>query len=256
MIANYHTHTWRCRHARGTEMEYVQVAKAAGLKTLGFSDHTPYWFGCDYYSNYRMFPEQLGDYVNCVEEARRQNQGELEIRLGVETEYYPKFFGELMARLRDTPIEYMLLGQHYVGDEIGDWYSGRPTADTDILARYCRQVCDAMETGLFSYLAHPGLIHYKGSDTVYRAYLRQVCRVAKSCGLPLEINLLGLRERRHYPDLRVWELAAEEGCTVVFGCDAHDPVGLNDPESLDRAMGIVRNFDLELVETVALRPIG
>ena len=30
MIANYHTHTWRCRHADGTEREYVETAIEAG----------------------------------------------------------------------------------------------------------------------------------------------------------------------------------------------------------------------------------
>ena len=34
MIANYHTHTWRCRHADGTEREYVEKAINAGLKIL------------------------------------------------------------------------------------------------------------------------------------------------------------------------------------------------------------------------------
>lgn len=37
MIANYHTHTWRCRHADGTEREYVERAIEGGLKILGFS---------------------------------------------------------------------------------------------------------------------------------------------------------------------------------------------------------------------------
>ena len=35
MIANYHTHTWRCRHADGTEREYVETAIEAGLSLLG-----------------------------------------------------------------------------------------------------------------------------------------------------------------------------------------------------------------------------
>mgnify|MGYP002536991270 CR=1 FL=1 len=29
MIANYHTHTWRCMHASGTEREYVEKACGA-----------------------------------------------------------------------------------------------------------------------------------------------------------------------------------------------------------------------------------
>ena len=61
MIANYHTHTPRCNHARGGEEEYIQNAVAGGLEILGFADHSPYWFtgAGDYYSTFRMRPEAL-----------------------------------------------------------------------------------------------------------------------------------------------------------------------------------------------------
>ena len=36
---NYHTHTFRCNHAIGTDEEYVHEAIAGGFDTLGFSDH-------------------------------------------------------------------------------------------------------------------------------------------------------------------------------------------------------------------------
>ena len=51
MIANYHTHTWRCMHASGTEREYVEKAIEGGLKILGFSDHTPMPYSGGYVSN-------------------------------------------------------------------------------------------------------------------------------------------------------------------------------------------------------------
>ena len=41
MFANYHTHTTRCRHAAGTDREYVEAAIKSGLTILGFADHTP-----------------------------------------------------------------------------------------------------------------------------------------------------------------------------------------------------------------------
>ena len=44
MIANYHTHTWRCNHAFGVEKQYIENAIEAGLRILGFADHTPYPF--------------------------------------------------------------------------------------------------------------------------------------------------------------------------------------------------------------------
>lgn len=66
MIANYHTHTWRCRHADGTEREYVERAIEGGLKILGFSDHSPYPFPEGYDSGMRMRLDQVEGYVDTV----------------------------------------------------------------------------------------------------------------------------------------------------------------------------------------------
>lgn len=255
MIANYHTHTYRCRHASGTEEAYVKAAMEMGLDTFGFSDHSPYWFGCDYYSTYRMFPEQLPDYVDTVLQLRKQYSGQIEIPLGLEVEYYPAFFPEMLERVRDAGVEYLLLGQHFGGNEMGEHYCGRPTADTAILKQYCHQVADAMETGLFSYLAHPDLIYYTGSRKSYLENMRLICRAANACDIPLEVNLLGIFSRRHYPDPDFWELAAEEGCTVILGRDAHAPEQILDEESEKTALAMIQRLGLALVDKVKLRRI-
>ena len=39
MFSNLHTHTTRCRHAFGTEREYIEAAITQGIRVLGFSDH-------------------------------------------------------------------------------------------------------------------------------------------------------------------------------------------------------------------------
>ena len=64
MIANYHTHTPRCNHASGSEEAYIQSALAGEMKILGFADHSPYWFPGDYYSTFRMYPEELAGYAD------------------------------------------------------------------------------------------------------------------------------------------------------------------------------------------------
>ena len=117
MIANYHTHTPRCRHASGAEEEYVRTAIAADMKILGFSDHTPYWFPGEYYSHMRMYPDQLQDYCDTVRDLQKRYADQLQIHLGLEVEYYPALFADLMSRIRDYGIEYMILGQHWVGNE-------------------------------------------------------------------------------------------------------------------------------------------
>ena len=54
MYANYHTHTFRCNHARGSEREYIETAISRGLSVLGFSDHVPYPFPNGYESGFRV----------------------------------------------------------------------------------------------------------------------------------------------------------------------------------------------------------
>ena len=66
MLSNLHTHTSRCNHAVGTEQEYVENAISMGMKILGFSDHTPYVFPGNYYSNFRMKLHELDDYAESV----------------------------------------------------------------------------------------------------------------------------------------------------------------------------------------------
>lgn len=255
MIANYHAHTPRCRHATGREEDYVNRAIEGGLKIMGFSDHTPYPFPNGYYSTFRMYPDQLEDYCETVRKLQKDYVNQIQLHLGLEVEYYPAFFGELMAILRSSPVEYMLLGQHFVGNEIGDHYGGWRTNQKELLVRYVDQVCEAMQTGLFTYLAHPDLMYIQVDDKVYRQHMRRLCREAKSCGIPLEINLLGIRNGRNYPDIRFWETAAEENCITVLGCDSHDVAAACDPESERVALDMAERLGLTVLETVNLRPI-
>ena len=255
MIANYHSHTTRCNHAFGTEREYVEAAIQRGLKIFGFSDHTPQYFPGDYYTHMRMRPYQLLDYCAAVCSVRQEFRGQIEIPLGLEVEYYPDLWGELLSRAQDAGIEYMILGQHWVGNEINEPYSGHPTADENQLQRYCHQVIEALETGKFTYVAHPDLINFVGDVTIYRRQIRNLCRAAKEMGIPLEINLLGMAYNRHYPNEHFWEIAAEEGCQAILGLDAHAPAHIMNLEMEQRALEMVQRLGIELLDTVELKRI-
>lgn len=254
MTANYHAHTWRCSHATGSERDYVAAACDRGLQVFGFSDHTPYPFPESYHSWFRMTPEQLPEYVQTVQ-SLRQTFPSIEIPIGLEAEYYPKYFPELIAMLQDSGIEYLLLGQHFLDNEIGAFGSSTPTADPAILKKYCHQTMDAMQTGLFTYFAHPDLIHFHGGNQEYREQMRRLCREAYACRIPLEFNLLGMEKGKHYPNLRFWEIAAEENCSVILGCDTHDPEALRKTNSEETAREILQSLGMNVLDRVDLRPI-
>lgn len=253
MIANYHTHTPRCTHAVGEEEEYVLTGVQTGLKILGFSDHAPFPFPGGYYSHIRMRPEEFGEYTRSVLELRQKYAGQIQIPLGVEIEYFPQFWDEQLSMLRDGGVEYLLLGQHWSQFREGGHYNGRPTDSEALLAQYCKSLRDAMQTGQLTYIAHPDLFPFLGEEKLYQRYMGEVCREAKSCNIPLEINLLGVRTGRKYPDRRFWALAGEEGCKVVLGWDAHAPDELQGAAVEAAALDLIREFDLELLETVPLQ---
>ena len=175
--------------------------------------------------------------------------------IGLETEYYPKHFGKLMEFLREYPIDYLILGQHFIGNEYDAPYSGLVTEDREVVKQYCRQSMEAMNTGLFTYFAHPDLIHYKADWKFYMDTVRPMCAEAKQCGMPLEINLLGIREGRHYPNRFFWEVAAEEGCQVILGCDAHNPQAVNDPKAEREALALAKELGLTVLTKAELRSI-
>ena len=229
MIANYHTHTVRCHHAKGTEREYIEQALARGVQILGFSDHTPQVFDDGYVSSIRMLPEQLEDYVITLRRLREEYAGRIQIRIGLEVEYYPKIFNRLMNLIRPWELDYLILGQHFSENEPEGRACPQPTESETDLERYVKQVIQAMETGVFSCVAHPDILYYTGETKAYRKWYEKLCVRAKELCIPLEMNMLGYVTGRHYPNKAFFRIAREVGNDVILGCDAHDPERVANP---------------------------
>ena len=253
MIANYHTHTWRCKHAQGTEREYIERAIEGKMKILGFSDHTPMPYDGDYVSGVKMDIGQLEEYVDTLLKLKEEYKQDIEIHVGLEVEYYPRYFEKLLAITGQYPIEYFLLAQHFLGNEIDDRYCGEPTDDEKLLKRYYDQTKEALETGRFTYFAHPDIFNFTGDKEIYDYWIRQLCTYAKGLDIPLEINFLGIGESRHYPNPEFWRIAGEVGNKVIFGADAHQPEKVWNPEAIRAAEEMISRYHLTLIDTIDFR---
>ena len=177
MLHNYHTHTFRNHHTVGTEREYIESAIKNGFQTLGFSEHAPYRFPDGHVSYFHMFPEDLNDYIQTLLTLKAEYADRIEILIGYEAEYYPRFFDDLLARITQYPVDYLLLGQHYIHNEIDGVYVYEPTDDPEILKVYVNQCIAGLDTGLYTYLAHPDLIQFTGSESIYRREMERLCLV-------------------------------------------------------------------------------
>ena len=243
---NFHSHTWRCHHASGTEREYVESAIQNGMTKLGFSDHTPYDFSAagDYYSSFRMRPEQLEGYVNTILSLKKEYAKDIEIYLGLEAEYYPRFFEAYLRLIEPYPLDYLLLGQHFLNDELDHIASTAETADEARLHRFVEQTGEALSTGMFSCFVHPDMMDFRGDMKVWESEMRVLCQNAKKAGVPLEVNLLGMRTNRAYPHEDMWRIAGEVGNDVVFGSDAHSAKEVIDQPSYDRSMEWMNKYNV------------
>ncbi|MBQ9359595.1 MAG: histidinol-phosphatase [Lachnospiraceae bacterium] len=230
--ANYHTHTPRCKHAEGSEREYIEAAIANGFKTLGFSDHTPQPFDDGFVSGIRMDMEELDGYVDTLKALREEYADRIDIRIGLEVEYYPSCFDKLMKEVRKRDIDYLILGQHFVPEEQEGFYAGSKTDRTYDIDAYIDAVIEALETKEFMYLAHPDLIHYIGDNEIYLSHMKRLCEYTSDKEVPLEINGLGMLTGRWYPREDFFKLAVCEGCSFIFGCDAHKPTQVIQPEGI------------------------
>lgn len=253
MIANYHTHTARCHHATGTEREYIEKAIAEGVRVLGFSDHVPMPFADGHQSWHRIRMEELEDYIRTLEALREEYRGHIDLLIGFEAEYYPAVFEDMLALISKYDYDYLILGQHYLGNEELEYPLGRGWDDEAFLARYVDQVCQGLSTGVFTYLAHPDNLKFVGDDAAYERQMRRLCQTCLDLDIPLEINLLGLRAGRHYPSERFFNIAADMGNKVVLGCDAHAPNEVAISENIRQGHELAKRCGLRVLDQIELR---
>lgn len=255
MKANYHTHTVRCRHAVGNEREYIENAISAGMEILGFSDHSPQYFRHNYVSGMRMKPEEAPEYFACIKRLADEYSDRIKIFAGFEAEYFPSLFPKLKKLCREQGADYLIMGQHFLNNEDGGFYVGSGSSDRKTLKEYVDEVIEGISTGCFSYIAHPDVFFCLSDEDWYYAENERLCEAAKSLGVPLEVNMLGLMGKRHYPSERFWRIAAKVGNDVIIGCDAHSPDMLSDISMQKNAYEFATSFGLKPLEELQLKKI-
>ena len=255
MLASYHTHTYRCKHAVGKEEEYIQKAIAEGVRILGFSDHAPMLYPNGYVSGHKMGPEMIGEYFSTIASLRDKYKDKIEIKIGLETEYYPSLWESSLEFWRPYPVDYIILGQHFVPEEIvgTDAYCGRPSESKTRLTVYVDAVIKAMNSGVITYVAHPDLINYTGDDhDFYLSECHRLVSEAERLGMPLEYNLLGMHLGRNYPYAPFWEVVREYDIKTVIGCDSHAPERVADKDEILRAKEYLSGLGITPLDVIPL----
>ena len=211
-------------------MDYAAEALARGLKGIIFTCHCPLPDGISH--SVRMAPEDYDRYVEWVGEAHDQFAGRLDVRLGLESDYYPGVESWLEKLHARVPLHHVLGSVHPQVPDYrlqyyrGNWFEYQQT--------YFDHLARSAETGLYDTLAHPDLIKNESpSDWHFERISpfieRALDRIAKT-GVAMELNTSGVNKaiREINPSPTMLGLMHARGIPVVIGADAHRPTRVAD----------------------------
>lgn len=252
----YHTHTYRCGHAQGSDEEYVIEAINKGLKVIGFTDHV--FLPSHPQPGIRGNIELLDEYVNSLRKLKEKYKDQIEILIGFEAEYFDEYVPYYKQLLESGKIDYLIQGQHnYIENGKLEWYFG-VLNDTVTINLYTEHIIKGIESGLYSFIAHPDLFVRCLTDwTDYHEQItRRICEAAVKYDVPLEFNLGGLRfpyeryspgdAKLRYPCLDFWKIASEYPIRVFVGPDSHTPDKVHDEQEIQFALDTIKKLNLKL----------
>ena len=230
LLYESHCHTPLCKHAHGDPVDYAAAALARGLRGIIFTCHCPLPDGIS--RAVRMAPEEFDRYIAIVAEVREKFAGRLDVRLGLESDYYPgvePWLEKLHAR---APLHHVLGSVHPQVPDYrvrffnGDWFEYQQT--------YFDHLARSAETGLYDTLAHPDLIKNESPadwdfGRIQPFIERALDRIAKT-GVAMELNTSGVTKaiREINPSPTILRFMQARGIPVVLGADAHRPTRVAD----------------------------
>ena len=229
-----HMHTPLCKHAVGEPEEYAQVALERNLKGMIVTCHNPL---PDRFSHpVRMSPDQFDEYLMMVDRARRAYSGEVDVRLGMECDFFPGFEDFLQEQIASQPFHYILGSVHPQIKEYKEAY-WRDDA-TAFFKQYYKHLAEAAKTGLFDCLSHPDIVKNVAPsqwilDDVMIQVMEEVCStldVVAKTGMAMELNTSGVNKSisEMNPGVPILKRMHECNIPIVVGADAHKPERVGD----------------------------
>ncbi|WRK52631.1 hypothetical protein SD457_20290 [Coprobacillaceae bacterium CR2/5/TPMF4] len=197
-------------------------------------------------------------HIEKVKELKEKYKDQITIYQGFEAEYFEEYLDYYQELLDSGEIDYLILGNHFDKYSVATKYYGKPAISDKEIISYKDNVLKALDTDLFTYIAHPdlfmiGKIYF---DEFCENITREICQKALEKDVPLEINAGGIRRgyRRvndellyPYPNSHFFDIVSEMDCKVILGIDGHSPDHFNqdDFEALER---FAWRHDLNVIE--------
>ena len=225
-------------NGEGVPEDYAEAAVERNLQGIVFTCHSPVPHGFSHYV--RMDESEFPDYLSLVERTRKAYEGRLDVRLGMESDWFPGMEPWLAELHQRADFDYILGSIHPFLKEYRDAFGME-----DALAvqkQYFEHLAQSAECGLFDCLSHPDLIKnlFPKSWSVDRVMenIDSALDRIRETGVAMELNTSGLLKAvsEMNPGPEMLAAMAARGIPVVLGSDSHEPSRVGDGfvEGLDQ----------------------
>ena len=181
----------------------------------GFSQHV------------RMRQDQFEDYVELVAKTREEWSGRVDVRLGLEADYFEGSEAFLEKQMASADFHFVLGSVHPQIAEFRARY-WQPE-EFEVQQTYFKLLAQSAETGLFDSLAHPDLIKNVTtkvwSPNAIMDDIRHALDRIAATGVAMELNTSGVNKT--ISEMNPFPAMLKEMCQrnipVTLGADAHEP---------------------------------
>ncbi|MFC1669520.1 histidinol-phosphatase HisJ family protein [Spirochaetota bacterium] len=250
-LVNYHTHTYLCEHATGTIDEYIACAIDAGIKELGFSDHSP--LPENFRKGYTMSAEKIEFYIDEIEKRKLKYKDKISIKLGIEIDF-PLIESFDKKYLDDNRFDYLIGSCHFIEGwsfDHPDYLEEFKKRDIDDIYSQYYEIMDSMaESGLFDIIAHFDLIkkygHMPKND--FSKKIEEIAKKIAQSETAVEINTSGLLKpvKEIYPSESIIKIMFKNNVPVTLSTDSHSP----------EHVGFMLKETIEMLKKIGYRKIS
>ena len=256
---NLHTHSIYS-DGKSQPYEIVEEAIRQGLKTLGFSEHSPLPFD----NNFSVKSDDMPFYVAEIAQLKEEFKDQIDIYCALEADYLTGVSEPFAVTKEKFQLDYLIGGVHLVIDPVPElvpepvegregpssladqiWFIDGPKwevydeglqkfFDGDIrraVRRFFDQSNEMIENEQFDIIAHFDKIKMHNRDRYfhedepwYRKLALETLDLIREKGLVMEINTRGIYKKRYngfYPSPWLMEEACKMGVPAIISADAH-----------------------------------
>ena len=263
-LSNLHTHTLYCDGNNSAE-EYIKRAIELGFISIGFSGHS--YISGTLGEDWGMSEEGTLEYIKELKGLREKYKGDIEVYIGLETDYYSGYKKDIKAKLS---LDYTLGSVHLIkNDTTGEYYSIDSSPEIteegikafggvrNYIKKYYETLLKMIEEQEPDIIGHIDLVKKFNSDNRYFdeteewyiSLIDEALDKIKSSNSIIEVNT-GAMSRGWtnfpYPSKFILKLILEKNIPITLNSDVHSVENLD--YYFDESMEVIKETGFKKIK--------